>query len=333
MTRPGGRLITEAVEAAAMAGGGEGTASTAAGAFELLANDRRMAIMETLWEQREPMPFSDLREAVGIADSGQFNYHLGKLAGLYVRETDGGYELTRPGRRVLTAVLAGDLLDRPEVSPARVDWPCPRCGADVELRFDDEMLRLLCTECPGFFRGEAQSRRERRENPHGTISILPIPPAGVKDRSPEEALVAGIQWITHRARMFRAGMCPECSGAVDTQMAVCAEHEPEDGLCGTCGNRHAGLVDMTCETCGEGMSGLLAAATWTDPTVLSFFDDHGYDLGNLDKDAVRVAPTFEETVRSVEPLDYEMRWTLDGETLAVRIDDDLEVIDTTRTEG
>lgn len=306
--------------------GDEEAVTSASEAFSLLGNGQRMAILEALWERRDPRPFSALRKAAGIDDSGQFNYHLGKLEGLYVRETEAGYELTRPGRRVLTAVLAGDLLDRPEVGPTRVDWPCPWCGADVELRHDDEMLRVLCPECPGTFRGEAQSRRERRENPPGTISVLPIPPAGVKGRPPRELLNAAFTWIWNRDTMASSGMCPECSGPISVELHVCEEHDPGDGLCEACGSRFAAIADMTCETCGDGLTALMGAAAWADARVRTFFQHHGYDLNTADPETVRASVDYEETVHAFEPADIEFRWTFDDETLAVHLDDDLDVI-------
>jgi hypothetical protein len=305
---------------------GEATATSPAAAFSLLGNDQRMAILEALWEERDPMGFSTLREAVGIADSGQFNYHLGKLLGLYVRETDRGYQLTRPGRRVLTAVLAGDLLDRPAVEPTRVDWPCPRCGADVTLRYDDEMLRVLCTACPGFFQGEAQSKRERRENPTGTISVLPIPPAGIEGRGPRELLAAAFVWLWYRDTMAASGMCPECSGDIDVEVLVCPDHEPGEGLCDACGSRFGAIADMTCEVCGDGLTSLMGATALADPRVLQYFFDHGFDLTTADPAAVRATVSYDEVVLDGDPPGYEFRWTFDGETLAVRLADALDVV-------
>ena len=310
--------------------GDEETVASASAAFSLLANDQRMAILEALWDRRDPMPFSALREAVGIADSGQFNYHLGKLEGLYVRETGEGYTLTRPGRRVLTAVLAGDVLGAPTVDPTPVGWPCPHCGADVELRYEDEMLRVLCTECPGTFHGEVSTERERRENPRGTLSVLPIPPAGVEGRSPAAILQAAFKWIWHRGTMAASGLCPECSGAVVTDVLLCPDHDAEAGPCEVCGNRVEAIADVTCETCGHGMTTLLSVFVGNYPPVLAYFHDHGFDLADPDPTGVDVLTGYEEVVHARDPLDYELRWTFEGETLAVRVDADLDVVDVTR---
>jgi len=44
--------------------------------FTLLSDDIRVEILQALWEADDPVAFSELHGAVGIRDSGQFNYHL-----------------------------------------------------------------------------------------------------------------------------------------------------------------------------------------------------------------------------------------------------------------
>jgi hypothetical protein len=49
-------------------------------AFRLLSDETRVGILRGLWEaSNDAVSFSELRERVGTPDSGQFNYHLGKL--------------------------------------------------------------------------------------------------------------------------------------------------------------------------------------------------------------------------------------------------------------
>ena len=56
-----------------------------ADAFALIGNETRLAILEALWAADErPVSFSELRRAVGMRDSAQFNYHLQKLTGHFV---------------------------------------------------------------------------------------------------------------------------------------------------------------------------------------------------------------------------------------------------------
>lgn len=82
-------------------------------AFDVLGQELRMGILEALAEKRAEDPqnlgvsVSGLRDRVGVADSGQFNYHLDKLSDQFVQETDAGYELNAAGQEVVGAVLSG----------------------------------------------------------------------------------------------------------------------------------------------------------------------------------------------------------------------------------
>jgi DNA-binding transcriptional ArsR family regulator len=74
-------------------------------AFELLSNETRIAILRVLASaDEECLPFSILRKRVGIDDSGQFNYHLNRLAGHYVRRTRDGYIICQTGTDALEAI-------------------------------------------------------------------------------------------------------------------------------------------------------------------------------------------------------------------------------------
>ena len=57
-------------------------------AFELLGNETRVRILQTLGTADEPVPFSELHDRVGLRDSGQFNYHLDRLVGHFLQKTD-----------------------------------------------------------------------------------------------------------------------------------------------------------------------------------------------------------------------------------------------------
>lgn len=99
----------------------------ASDAFELLANETRLAILLALWEAYEPfgtgggLTFSELRDRVGMRDSGQFNYHLGKLEGEFVQSTDGGYKLRPAGEKITRAVIGG-------LDSKRRSWTEPNSG-------------------------------------------------------------------------------------------------------------------------------------------------------------------------------------------------------------
>lgn len=74
-------------------------------AFELLGEETRLGIIDALYaanpaDDDEAIRFSRLREAVGVQDTGQFNYHLNRLLGTFVVRTEDGYVLSSAGEAV-----------------------------------------------------------------------------------------------------------------------------------------------------------------------------------------------------------------------------------------
>ncbi len=307
---------------------GDGEARAPTEAFELLAHDTRMAAMRALWEADGPLRFSEVADRAGIQDTGNFNYHFGKLVGHFVRKADETYELTRSGRVAMTAVLAGDVTGSPAFESVGLDEPCPYCGAAVELDHDADRLRVLCTECAGTFRGEREPHGGT-PNPHGTISTFAFPAAGLRDRDPESVLDAALMRLTARVRSMTDGLCPDCAGPVDRSVTVCDDHDP-DGVCSACGSRFAGVVTLQCETCRTAHSGVLALVGFADARVRDCFQDHGHELLVIDWATAVAFLDADERVRAVDPVDYEAAWTLNGETLRVAIDGDGRITDLQR---
>lgn len=100
-------------------------------ALSVLGNETRIRILRALADAADPLTFTELREAVGVRDTGKFNYHLTKLCEYFVRETSDGYELGHAGSRVLAASQAA----ANPVSTDIVDT-CPVCGeTDCEKLF------------------------------------------------------------------------------------------------------------------------------------------------------------------------------------------------------
>lgn len=102
-----------------------------ADALAVLGNEIRISILRTLAEADGPLTFTELREAAEVRDTGRFNYHLTKLCGQFVRETDSGYALGHAGSRVIAAVDVADGGADPVATDH--DGECPVCGeADCE---------------------------------------------------------------------------------------------------------------------------------------------------------------------------------------------------------
>ncbi|MFB6270286.1 MAG: winged helix-turn-helix domain-containing protein, partial [Halobacterium sp.] len=118
------------------------------GAFELLADDTRAGILRALAARQRDDPgdpamsFAELRRAVGVADSGNFNYHLGKLRGRFVEQDGDGYRLTPQGVRLAALVASG--FDGVEVAATPLDADCPVCGTPLAVSYGDGLVTVAC---------------------------------------------------------------------------------------------------------------------------------------------------------------------------------------------
>ncbi|UIO99967.1 helix-turn-helix domain-containing protein [Halobaculum sp. CBA1158] len=115
--------------------GSGGTARDAADDLSALASEHRVAILRELAAADAPLTFSELRERVGMRDTGRFNYHLGELRGRFVRERDGGYVLGHAGERVVLAAADLDPDGAATLAEGRTgggggdgEGACPVCG-------------------------------------------------------------------------------------------------------------------------------------------------------------------------------------------------------------
>ena len=156
----------------AVAGDG---ATCATEAFAALGDETRLAVLLARREACDPadpddgVPFSRLRERVGVRDSGRFNYHLDRLEGRFVRRVENGYALRRSGRQLVRTVVAGTSIEEPALEPTGIDADCPFCGAPLAATYEDEWLYRVCTGCLGAYEGASRC-------PTATLRGRPSPP-------------------------------------------------------------------------------------------------------------------------------------------------------------
>jgi hypothetical protein len=271
-------------------------------AFSLLGNETRIDILQELWRAPDhPVAFSELRKAVGMRDSAQFNYHLSKLTDHFVRSTDDGYEFQYAGEKVVRAILAGTFTDRVSLTfPVAGD--CFDCGAPLEGRYSDERLGVHCSQCDA------------------TYGRYAFPPGGLRDRSDAEVADAFDQRVRHLHCLAADGVCPECGGRVDTEITP----DDEDRL---------GLdvrVDHTCAQCQHTISSPVGLSLLDDATVVAFHAEHGIDLNSREHWTLDWCVTDDTTTRDADRGRVTVSIPLDEETLTVTLDDDLRVLDTER---
>lgn len=302
-------------------------------AFGVLGNETRMEILQTLGETDDPLSFSELRERVGMDDSGQFNYHLDKLVGHFVRDTDDGYALAKAGERVIEAVLSGAVTESPRLEPTCIDQPCPLCGSPVEVSYRSEWVATSCTECAGVYgeSGAAGDAVPAGGMERGYLGGQPLPPAGVKGRTAAEVLHAADTWSSLEMLGASSGICPRCSAPIDREIRVCEEHESGVELCEACDRRHAVQVDQSCTNCPFSGDGAAVIGLAADTDVLAFQTSHGLNPITPTPEFYRVMLEYEEDLVSTDPFEARFTWTVDGDSLTLTVVDDLDVVDVDRS--
>lgn len=309
-------------------------------AFGVLGNETRMEILRTLGQADQPLSFSELRDRIGMADSGQFNYHLGQLEGHFVEKTDEVYRLRQPGKRVIQAVLSGAVTRDPALEIAEVDDRCYLCEASIMVDYQEESVGIFCTRCSGNFDIPEAALAERLGSEDlaselGFVGASALPPAGIQGRSTRETYRASLKWTLLEAFSNSVGICPRCSASVENHVEICETHDSSNGICDACGKRHAIQHHVNCTNCIYTRAGLISLYLIANPEFLKFLIDHG---------ANPIAPSApmefwgyftpdEEVIVSSDPFEAQFTFTIEGDTLILTVDDDLSVVDVQRDQG
>lgn len=271
--------------------------------FSLLGNETRIGIIRALWRAgNDAVSFSELRERADVADSGQFNYHLGELVGTFVRREGDGYELTYAGRQVVGAILDGTYTKRASIDPFEIDVSCIACGSALEASYDDESFFVNCPDCD---RGVAEFQ---------------LPPGALNGRTREELVAMTAHWIRAQSVFMQNGICPTCAGVVARSIETASE------LPG-----HEVRVEYDCERCVWSGHTMVGPHFLTHPAVVSFYHDHGVDLTEQWWEALMQSSNQPATVRSEDPWRISVTISVAGDELELIVDGDLNVVEQRRT--
>ncbi|MFQ3294969.1 MAG: hypothetical protein ACI8VE_002050 [Natrialbaceae archaeon] len=238
-----------------------------AAAFQLLGDETRVAIVSTLTERRRDAPenptlsFSELRHQVGAADSGRFNYHLNKLKGRFVEQTENGYTLTYPGEQMAAAIVSGAYSTGVRFDPLELGHDCPFCAAPVTAKFEDGYVFVAC------------------ENDHQLFSNG-IPPGAAEGRSMETVLSIAVRKTFGAILLATDGVCPSCYGTMSVNLRELDMGEiwDEEVLSETLEEETLWQFVATCEGCGEQFNTPAGGIVLMHPAVVSFFWEHELDL-------------------------------------------------------
>lgn len=270
-------------------------------AFQRIANETRLEILEALAAAEDrPISFSDLRHAVGMRDSAQFNYHLQRLVGHYVEHTEAGYDFKHAGEKVIRAVLAGSFTDQPSIEPFPVDGACISCGGHLLACYHDEQMSIDCSEC-----GHRHGR-------------YPFPPGGLADRTTAEIANAFANRVKHLHCLAADGVCPECGGRMTTDII-------EDKDCCLGVELH---VDHTCDRCGHSLCSAPGLRLLDHSAVVAYHRERGVRLDERPYWTIGwcVSDRY-ATVLERDPYRIAVSMPLGDDELTVELDDALGVVD------
>jgi hypothetical protein len=286
--------------------------------FALLSNDTRVKILQSICKTDEDeTTFSDLREAVGVRDSGQFNYHLNELVGRFVVKTEDGYELTQAGKQINGAIEAGTYTAEGSLDTIALEAPCPTCGGDRTLHYEDETVQVACDSCFVSYQ-------------------FGVPPAVFAGCDRETVPRVAGQYLETKIQHITSGFCPFCDGSVAPTVEPVSEIEPDTDPPESVSQEridpegHFPMVKYPCQQCGAEPTLWPSIAFLDHPAVVSFYYDRGVNVqDHIVWDFADADPDY-QTVRSREPLRANVTYTCDGDKLTVTIDGDLSVVEVER---
>jgi len=301
-------------------------------AFSTLGNEIRVQILRELGAADGALAFSTLYERTDVSDSAQFNYHLDKLVGHFVRKTESGYALGPPGRRVVEAILSGAVTEDPELERTAVADNCQSCGRQLEIQWQDGSVEIFCSDCHGRWVQSWGRVGGPQQAEAGYLGRLPFPPAGIQNRTPVEILQAAYTWTNLELLSVANGLCPRCAGTVETEVSVCENHDAGDSPCPVCRTNFAVRLTGHCRNCIYSTGCGAAWGLLPSPELLAFLFEH--DINPLALTSAHrldmVLNEYSETVRSTDPLRATLAFTVDGESLRLTVDDSLDVVECSR---
>jgi len=267
--------------------------------FELLAHPTRMAVLRELFESLRATPddpavqFSELRKRVDAPDSGNFSYHLDRLVGWYVEETDSGYRLSDRGYSVALALKSGRYGRDETPGPVESFGECLFCETPVELRIEDGHSELRCS--------------------NGHRSYVFVRPAAIETRSREELRELVALRLYANVQQTLRGVCRACDAAVE----MTGEYNDDvDGYL---------FVDR-CSGCGAQLALTAGLCALQDLDVARFLRDRGADPRTTPHWEFECCRAGAETVVSEEPLELRIAVERDGDRLSATLDESGEVV-------
>jgi DNA-binding transcriptional ArsR family regulator len=293
-------------------------AESAAEVFALLSDETRVDVLRAVARAehdaeipdagRVVLSFSELYDRVDVDNTSKLSYHLGELAGPFLRKSEDGYALTHAGEYLVRFVLSGNYERPAEFGPTEVDGLCPFCGG-TELAaslFERQIFVVTCAGC---------------ERP---VAGLPTTAAQGRERDDEAYVESVKRGHAAQVRQMQRGVCPTCSGRMTAEVLSLDESPlPEVTF----------VVDLSCESCLRRYSMPLPYVVAQHPASVAFHWERGVDVTR--QGFWEFHEHFFEGRWGVSELDggrYEVSMRRDGDVLRLVVDGAARVLRTERVE-
>ena len=278
-------------------------------AFSILADATRIDILRALWEaDGQTASFSDLRETVGVRDSGKFNYHLGKLTGRFVEKSDDGYTLRTAGQNVVGSLLAGTYTVEAAIDPIELEDTCPFCAYPLTFDYVDERGEIDCESC-------------------SFEASFPVPPGAFVDCPVEEFPQVADRYLKALLMQSKNGFCAACEGRVSPQIGTFGELGTIDPPPGFDENV---VVVYDCDRCGAGTQVNLATIVLEHPVVAGFYYEFGTDVTTIPVWQLGTVDGKPQSTLLEDSSRASVTYAVEDARLTVTVDESLEVVDVDR---
>jgi hypothetical protein len=285
--------------------------------FGLLSDEIRLDILRTIAlaqsEERKTgiaqLSFSEIYERVDVDNTSKLSYHLGELTETFLRKHEGGYAFTHAGEQMVRFILAGNYRSPEDFGTIETGGQCLYCGETaLQAMYHEQFFFIRCSECD-----------------HPAFSYR-VRPAQVQDRTGSD-LIESIIW--EQAGDFvkmRQGVCPDCSGRLDTEVIDAKDEPVPDAVPVSFATR------SECQQCLRFMSIPLTHAAAYHPESVAFHWEHGVDImgtGFWELHSYVLDGRWTAEQLDTTPAEYRVELRCDGASLRLDLDSDAAV---TRTE-
>lgn len=269
-------------------------------AFSILANADRFNVIKTLINAPErTLGFNELYRRSGFDDSGQFNYHLNKLVGPFLKKTDDGYRLRHSARIAYRLAVSGLFSDRSQGELTAVAGACSSCGADQLIAvYEDDRLWIRCDDC---------GRR---------ATVAPFPPRALSYYDTERMPTAFDQYTLGTVLRAAENVCPWCASPLTAELEPATDEWPAVDW----------IILRECCHCQGWIATRIHDLVRLHPAVISFYHEQGVDILGCSFWKAEAALTDQLTVATeVEPWAVVATFAHDRDTLRLGIADEMRV--------